>query len=790
MHIFKNYYKLFLPIFFIGLSLSAQEIVSEDVAINKIHVVHENFKTVERAFILSNIPLKEGSVYNRQISDQAIRSLYATNYFEFVDFKLQPASENVDLTIYLTSKYKIKSINISGNQAISNNRLLEAGELIGLITLDEFKIDLSTKKIRDLYVKKGYADASVDFTIDRDERDGFATVSIDVNEADKLLLKSIEFVGNTAFKSSALRRVMQTKKKDWFSALSGTGQFEKDAFKEDIERLRLFYQNSGYLDVKIDLDSVRYDFSKKKKTQITINIEEGQQYYLGAMSVEGATIFTSEELLSNRKLKEGSIYSSEGIDAYAEEIKGVYTSRGYLETRVYAERKPNLENRAIDIIFNVLESDKYYLQSISIEGNSKSKQQVIVRELALRPGDVFDYKRMKSSEMRLRNSGYFKTVRLTPESTNIPGRKDLNILVSESRSGSFSFGAGFGSVSSTQFFLEMKQSNFNFSDWKSGFQGAGQKFRARISIGRRGNQMLVSFEEPWLFGQRLALGTSLYSTESEYNSADYNEKRTGFEISLRRRLFEIIESKLSYNFEMVDIFDVLASNNLDTPDGVADVFQRAIGEEAVSKVGLTLLRDSRDSLLFTRSGNRTTALAEFAGLGGDVNYFKLDLRTAQFFPTFDLWKQSISFIGRLGTVLPLGDDVEAPFYDRFYLGGPETLRGFEYRAVGPLSPDGKNTDGTVKFSDESAGGHSYGLISIEYLFHVAEALGFVAFYDGGFVNEGESDFGFDNYADNVGVGVRILMMGSPLKLDYGIPITTPNSIADDAQFNFSFGTRY
>ena len=160
--------------------------------------------------------------------------------------------------------------------------------------------------------------------------------------------------------------------------------------------------------------------------------------------------------------------------------------------------------------------------------------------------------------MRLRNTNYFDSVRLTPETASTEGRKNLNILVSESRTGALSFGAGFGSVSSSQFFLEMKQSNFDISDWRSGFQGDGQKVsRLRVSIGSLSSQALVSFEEPWLFEQRVALGTSFYNTESEYNSSDYDEKRAGFELYLRRRLFELIEGKLSYNYELVDIYDVL-----------------------------------------------------------------------------------------------------------------------------------------------------------------------------------------------------------------------------------------
>ena len=359
------------------------------------------------------------------------------------------------------------------------------------------------------------------------------------------------------------------------------------------------------------------------------------------------------------------------------------------------------------------------------------------------------------------------------------------MLVSEARTGSFSFGASFGSVRKSQFFLEMKQGNFDIKDWKSGFQGAGQKFRARLSLGSKSDQVEISFEEPWLFEERLTFGTNLYSTDSTFNSMHYDESRTGIEVYTRRLLFELVEAKLSYKHEYVDIYDVVVPGDLSIPDSIPDVFQNAIGEQEVSKLGLSLLRDNRDRLLFTRSGNRTSFDSEFAGFSGDVNYFKLDLRTAQFIPTFDLWEQSVSIIGRLGVIIPLKDDQEAPFYDRFYLGGPDTLRGFDHRDIGPRSTDGDNN-----LSQESAGGHTYGLFSTEYTFQVSEGLGLVVFYDGGLVNYNERDFSLDDYADNVGIGARLLMMGSPLKIDYAFPLNKPDDLTNSPQFHFSFGTRY
>ena len=764
---------------------SAQENKEESVFIGSINLVYENFKTVDRAFVLSHIPIEEGGEFNRVLSDQSLRALYSTNYFEFVDFKVNKLNLVAEISIHLTAKYQLNQIEFKGNEKYSAARLLELGGLDDTLILDEYSIDSAAEKIENLYLEKGYPDTEINYTIIRDQSTGTANVIFEIKESEKISLKSIRFTGLSAFKPRSLYRIIDSKEKDLFSWLSGSGQFEQAIFDEDLSKIRLFYQNAGFLDVSVDPNKVIFNFKENKASEITIHVDEGEQYFLGQVSIEGATFFTNEELISILNIKDGMVFSPEVIDLFTQKIKEFYTARGYLETRVFANKRSNLSNRMIDITINIRESEKYYLESISIDGNTKSKQRVIIRELALKPGDVFDYKRMQASEIRLKNTNYFDSVRLSPEPSNIPSRKNLNIFVKESRTGSFSFGAGFGSVRSSQFFLEMKQSNFDINDWNSGFQGDGQKFRARIAIGSLSSQILLGFEEPWLFEQRVAFGTNLYSTKSEYNSADYNEQRTGLEMFIRRRLFELVEARFSYIYEVVDIYDVFQTVNYETvPDGIADVFQEAVGEQTVSKFGLTLLRDNRDRLLFTRKGNRTSFSTQFSGLGGDVNYLKYDFRTAQFIPTLDLWEQSLSVIARLGAIVPLKNDSEAPFYDRFFLGGPDSLRGYDYRDIGPRSKDG------INFSDESQGGHTYGLLSLEYMFQVADSFGLVLFYDGGFVNESESDYGFDEYADNFGFGARLLMMGSPLKLDYGIPLQHSDHISSSPQFHFSFGTRY
>ena len=621
----------------------------------------------------------------------------------------------------------------------------------------------------------------VDYRIQRHEETGFATVVFEIDEGKQVKITDIVFDGNEAFSGRKLRKALETKQSNWLSWLTGSGKFDETKFKEDLEILRVYYRNRGYLDVVVNEDLVALNYQSASQLEIVVDVAEGELYSLGEMSIENATIFTSDELLAAVGVKSGNSFSPEKIDQAAAAIREYYTARGYLDAGVRAERVPNMDTRAIDVVFRVRESEKFYVESIEVEGNTITKTRVILRELALRPGDVFDLKRMETSKRRLTNTRYFGDVRLNPEATNVPGRRDLGVTVSEGRTGNLTFGAGFGSVESAVVYVELSQGNFDLFNWRSGFRGDGQKFRFRASLGTTSNQILIAFEEPWLFEQRLAFGVELFRTESDYNSSDYNELRTGFELYLRRRLFELVEARMSYRLELVDIFDVDPGTYPVANDGIADVFQAAVGEDLVSKVGLTLLRDNRDTLMFTRNGNRTTLLSEFAGLGGDVSYLKLEGRTAHFIPTFDTLEQTFSVVSRVGSVAPYGDSDVVPFYDRFYLGGPDTLRGFDHRDVGPRDKDDE---------DESIGGNSYGMVSFEYSFRVAEPLGLVVFYDWGFVNEGEYDFSPSDYADNWGVGARIIMMGSPLKLDLGIPITSPDGQGGGTQFNFSFGTRF
>jgi outer membrane protein insertion porin family len=755
--------------------LPAQEAPEQPEAptIGNIRIEFRGPRTVSNEAVMAHVRVREGQPYSRVLVDQSIRSLYATGLFGFIDVLVDPKyeGEGVGLLLVVVPNYKIQEISFEGNEEIKNRRLRKEIESREGRPLDEVRINRDAKALFAYYERKGFSAADVDYVIDRNEETGDAVVRFTIDEGRRMRLVDVDFEGNNSFDEGDLEDVMNTSEYFFlWSWLTGSGRFKEDEFEDDLDLLREFYKEEGFLDVEIQEEDIRFERPKPSKLRIIIPIDEGRRYRVGEISVEGNTLYDDEQLLAVVDFDTGDVFSPSRVDDNAENIRDVYGRFGYLDTFVRAERIPNLQTGRIDLVYRVRESEKFLLESINILGNTKTKSVVIIRELALEPGEPFDLVRMKVSEARLRNTRYFERVNLSPEPVNIPNRRNLRIAVQEGQTGNLTFGAGFSSVESIVAFAELTQSNFDLFNYRSFFQGDGQKFRLRLSLGSESNEVILTFEEPWLFERRLAFGFEAFRTETDFNSSVFDELRTGFEVYFRKRLFELVEGRLSYRLEEVEIFDVspLASTAIRGEEG----------SRSVSKIGMSLTRDTRDDLIFPSTGSRLQFLTEVAGgpFLGETEYWRLEGRSGFWFPTFDFADQVIQVVARLGTLWEYSNE-DTPFFDRYFLGGPFSLRGFDFRDVGPKDQFG-----------EPVGGNSFAFASVEYIFRVAEPVRFATFYDIGFVNSGDFDWDPSDYNDNFGVGLRVLLLGAPLRLDLGFPITSDNFNDDGTQFHFSFGT--
>jgi len=829
--------------------------------IGKISFKIEGARKISEDIAAAHISLKEGKPFQTLDVSESIRALYSTGLFDYVGIEptIDEKAGKINVVVSLVTRPILSDVFFRGNKSISGGSILaensdgvrgdvrgniaalhdpaESDETLshdsktwflsglaeecaaaGLVAgtpLDEAAAKRAARKIRDKYRDKDFPFAKVSYEIKRDADAGTAYVVFDIVENLETRIESVEFVGNKTFDSSKLRSLLETT--SWalaldftdfpdrlfkFSWITSRGYFNKTHFEADIENLKNFYQNQGFLDVEVfpPLESeLREGYSEVDNDEtlgylpIEIAIVEGRRYALGKIKIRGNKLgeqhrrFTEGGILAMLselsprgvrrreeaefdRLVSGDWYSPAAVDVAVQKIREYYGEVGYLNARVSVSREPDTDTGTVDLVFDISENEKSYVRSITIDGNNISKAEIILRELVLSPGEAFDLVRMKTSERRLKASRYFDYVAIQPVDTEIPSQKDMRISVREGRTGSLSFGAGFSTVESVSGFAEFSQSNFDLFNYRNRFRGGGQKFRFRVQIGTRSTSVIQSLEEPMLFGRELAIGYEAYHKSNRFVSSDYNTVDTGAKFYIARRVIEKIRAELYYKIDNYEITDI----EYDVPKFIRD----EEGYTLLSRGGLTLSRDTRDDVLFPTSGNRIQLNGEIVGgpFMGQCDYYALDLQAAQWFPVVD-YDQSLKIGMRIGTQHEFSDSY-VPFFERLRLGGPYNLRGFKYGYVGPFE------------GDEPMGGQSRFYVTAEYTIRIIDELRIAFFYDGGFVNAESFDFSPREWNDDFGFGFRILMLGALMNIDFGFPINTSEDNDDGMRLQFSFGTNF
>lgn len=783
----------------------SKKIPDEERVIGSVNVNIEGKQTVSKEAVYAHIRLRKGMKFDQRALDQSIRSIYSTGFYDFVDAKRKiDAKGNLELDFTIIPKFKVSQIAFNGNKVYSGARLQKEIETYAGAPLSEVGVKRDVDKLKAFYQKKGYSLAKITYSIERNEETGVGAVIFQIDEGGDIEIQNIIFKGDPRVEKQfgfwgklgrflfgkdtedfdSVDLLSEMKTDTWIpivSHITDNGRFKEDEFQTDIEKLRKFYRDHGYLDVEIDDSKIKFEFpdaDEQGDMDIVIDIVPNHQYKVGKVSFKGNTIegFDDAKLMQfvdYFDLTEGNVFSPSQVEKLIEKIREYYGEYGYVDTIVRVLRRPNVKTGDIDMVIDVIESKMFYLESINIQGNSKTKSEVIIRELALEPGEVFDLHRMKISENRLKETRFFDEVTLSPEETNIPQRKNLKVTVKEGRTGNLTFGAGFSTVESLVATVEVTQSNFDYAHYKSYFQGAGQKFRIRGTIGLKSNQVIISFEEPWVFNRELAYGIDLYRTDSDYYSDYYSEMRLGATNYLRKRIYEKIEARLAYKLELVDIY------NVDNRIRGNVIPEQDIGNRTLSQVSLSFLRDSRDSYMTPTRGTRFELIQDLAGgpFLGQTNLYRIEARAGWWIPTFETGKQVFSIVGRTGSVQGYGGK-DVPYFERFFLGGGYNMRGFKYRKVGRLD----------SATEEPLGGNTFAFASAEYSVEVFNPVRFAVFYDIGFVNSDSWDWDPSDYCSDFGVGLRILMMGAPMRIDLGFPLRAGDNNDDGMQFNFSFGT--
>jgi outer membrane protein insertion porin family len=771
---------------------------------------------VSEGFVLGFVALRAGQPFSKEAVASTVRALYATGRFNqaVVLPHLDPRTGEIDLEVVVEPRPLLAAIEYEdGEGLVDKGGSWFAGSALEDLRVGE-PLDPSVLRKAELKLqeelRKKRPFTLVTSKVVTTARG--AVVVVVVRPGAELRIDQIRIEGAEALPAAQVIDAADLKASTWrwwkFSWLTSGGRLDPDEYRKDAQKVRDYYRSQGFLDVQVaELDAEKACVVKDLAAgsgwlDVVIRVKEGRRYAVGSIQFEGNRMgaanpaFATEALArvvkeaslrrgahpaENDHLVAGDWYATATVEAAADKLREYYGQMGYLNAQVNVVRRPNLETGAIDLRFVLEEGERYSVRALEIQGNTKTRFNVIARELALGPGEVFDLARMRVSEARLRNTQFFEEVRLAPVPTPVPGQSDLRITVKEGNTGSVSFGAGYSTVEQLVGFVEYSEGNFDYTNPEGWYRGAGQKLRVRVSAGSLSNSFEHSFEEPALWDRDLAVGYKIERRFTGYQSANYEVINEGVGVYARRRVFGTVEGRVAYDLRRVSVTGVtaIAPQDVQIENG---------HPKTISSLTLSLVHDTRDEYNFPTKGSRVSLTEEFAGggLGGKVDYLKSELRAGKWFLLSPTAEQTLAVVGRVGALTGTGGTL--PFYERFYLGGAYDMRGFDYNDVGAYDTY-DHTNG-----EQPMGGLTYGYLTTEYTIKAAENLRFAAFYDYGVVNRPETNFSLASANSDWGLGMRILLGGAVMRLDFGFPLKTTQSPAGTPvnkgamKFNFSFGT--
>jgi len=721
-------------------------------------------KTIGIATILSKVKTKAGQEYSQNIISDDLKRLYNTGYFADISVDREDYEGGFKVIFYLKEKSIVEKITFTKIRFYNSRTILSKISTKEGKFLDQKVLMDDVQIIKELYAKKGLTTVSVEVETDIDEATHKAKLHFVINEGYRVKVTKIKVDGNTAFPDKRIIKLIKTRTA-W---LLNPGHLKEDILGEDMERIKSFYEREGYIDAEA---MYTVDLGAKGRAIVNIVVNEGKKYYTGKITISGNKIAAEKEILDAMKdIKVAAVFSRAKLDTDVANIRTLYFDKGYIFANVRQATSLNPETSKVEITLDIQEGGLAYVRKVKIQGNARTRDIVIRRELRLSPGDQFDGVKLRRSKDRLRNLGYFEDINYDIEDTDVENQKDLVVQVKEAKTGTFSFGGGFSTIDQLVGFVEIEQRNFDFTNWPT-FTGGGQNLLFRAEIGSVRSNLRLSFTEPWLFDHPVSGGFDVYRSqrlkERDIGYA-YDEERVGGGIRFGKELTEYISAATGYTFETITI------DNLDS--GVSAALAAEEGTNNVSAVNFRLARDTRDNVFSPNKGLYLSGTTELAGgpLGADKDFYKVHTKTSYYVPL--KFNAVIEFRLMTGFTDAYGDSDSVPIFERYFAGGANTIRGYNERKVGPIDP----------ITEDPIGGESLLVGNIELTVPLIDFIKLAGFLDTGNVWSEVEDFATGDYKSGTGVGLRVKTPIGPVNLDYGYPLNDePGEDERQGQFYFS-----
>jgi outer membrane protein insertion porin family len=735
-------------------------------------------REVSTAIILNVVRTRPGDAFDPDTVREDYQRIYGLRRFTNVEAKVEPTETGVIVVFVVTEQRQITAITLTGNTAVDTRTLegvldIRVGEAI-----DRFRIALARQAMENLYRDRNYPFAHVEVQPEPLAERG--EVVFRIVEGPNVRVRNIDFIGARSFTEDRLKRQIETRTWIW---IIRSGAYRPETVEDDVASLQRFYQSKGFFDARVGR---RLIWSPDMtELQIEFLIDEGQRYVIDRISFRGISRLSEAQLREGLRLREGMTFDGDILQRDIRAIVRAYSPFGF----IYQPQSPDPDYLRIDarpifgaqpgtveLVYDVSEGRPFRVGRIIPRGNSRTQDKVVLREMRVAPGQLYNSGELQDAVERLRATPYFSSAVVTPIGDD-PEVRDVLVEVQEDRTARFLIGGGVNSNGGIGGNLTYEQQNFDIANWPRGwgelfsdraFVGAGQTFRASVEPGTEATNVSLFFSEPYLFDQAYGFSAEAYFRQRERE--DYDDERLGGRISFTRRFDFVHSARLSLRGERVKITDI------NDPEVRAVEILELEGENMLTSVGLQFRRDTTNRGLLPSQGTTTTlAWESFGALGGDFTFQRFTLG-------WDGYRMLAEDLQERKTVLGLHADIgyitgDAPFFERFYGGGIGSVRGFRFRGISPRSGP----------EDDAVGGSFMLTGSAEVNFPITgENLRGVVFVDAGTVEE---DFEIGTIRTSIGAGIRLTLpfLGqTPIAVDLAYPITKDDE--DDTQvISFSFG---
>ncbi|MBW2562491.1 MAG: outer membrane protein assembly factor BamA [Deltaproteobacteria bacterium] len=724
-----------------------------------IKIIIKGNKRIEADAIKRVIVAAPGDVFLPKNLSNDLKAVYSMGYFEDVRVEAESTSKGKIIFFKVKEKPTIRKIIFKGNSSrfddekIKENLNIKTGSILNI-----FKVQKNVKRIEALYKEKNYHNVKVDYKA-IELKNNQADLTFIIVEGEKVRVKTIKLIGNKAYTENKLKKILKSSEKGFFSWLTSSGDLKREDLNQDVARLAAFYHNNGYIQAKIGEPKVEF---KENHIEITIKIKEGVQFKVGKVYIKGDLVLAKEKIMEKINISNEEFFNRRIVQNDVILLKDIYSDEGYAYAEIFPRTEKDFDKRIVNITFDIKKGKQVYFEEIIISGNTKTRDKVIRRQLRVYEQELFSGVRLKRSIRNLYRLDYFNDVKVNTLKGSTDDKMILKIDVTEKPTGSFSFGGGYSTTEKAFATASISQKNLF---------GLGHIINVNGKWGDVTKKYSLGYTEPWLFDIPLSAGFKIYDWEFEYDA--YDKDSAGGSLRFGYPVFDFTRGSITFSYDKADIEII---DEVKTPQSIIDLVEDVGNDNIITKSTTAELRyDSRNRIFNPTEGSDHSITVEYAGFGGDIGFTKYTADTGWYIPLF---KDLTGFVHAKGGYVRENSDGKLPDYERFFLGGINSLRGFDWEDLAPKDKDGNEI-----------GGDSFVQFNFELLYPLFKDAGIVGvvFFDTGDVYDNDEDIDLGELRESAGFGFRWYSPVGPIRLEYGYILDPIEGQGEGGQWEFTMG---